>query len=180
MTYKQRIVSNYKGVIEEWKVALILAIAKKRGVPKDEWEDVVQELILDVKKFQYDAANEAGATEATAIAAVIERRIIDMFRSKKREQKMMRKFQQLREVNTDSVDAHEETIDLPLDVITALETLKPTEYKVCALLMKGKTSEYIAKRLKWTWRKMDSVTSHIGHQFTKHNLGHYVGVFNNE
>jgi DNA-directed RNA polymerase specialized sigma24 family protein len=114
------------------------------------------------------------------LAAVIEHRIVDMIRSKSREQKMMYKFQDLRETNVDSVDGHTLATDLPIDVLAAIEHLSPVEKKVCMLLMEGKTIPSIAKQLNSTWHEVRLIVRHIRHQFASHKLGQYLGGRINE
>jgi RNA polymerase sigma factor (sigma-70 family) len=178
MTYKKRIVSNYKGLIDEWKVALILSIAEKRGISEDQWEDVVQELVLVVKNFKYNP--NLAASEVTMLASIIEHRIVDMVREKRRNQEKIDKFQELREANIESIDSDKFTTDLPMDVLAVIEQLTPKEKKVCILLMEGKPIPFIAKQLHDTWYSVKQIIRHIRHEFAIHNLGQYLGGRNNE
>jgi len=73
-------VNEYGDLLEEWKAELIVARAKKKGFRGDRIADAQQEAILDVLSFKYDPANEAGASEATALTALIDRKLCFMLR----------------------------------------------------------------------------------------------------
>lgn len=173
MTEKQRIIKNYKGFIEEWKIALILAKAQKMGFAKQEWEDIVQEVVLKVKNFQNTP--NADASEATLLAAAITHWLIDMLRSQAGKQKSARKFQELRESITETDDLHQYETELPIDVHSAINRLQPENRQICLLFMKGLCSYQIIRQFHWSNRKLRAAIQHIQCHFTKLKLNQYAG-----
>ncbi len=61
---------DYGGMVEDWKVELIVGRARRMGFREDELGDVQQEVIPDVAAFRYDPSRAEGALEKAALTPV--------------------------------------------------------------------------------------------------------------
>jgi hypothetical protein len=77
---------DYNGQVEPWKVDLIISRAKRMGFRCDEIEDAQQTIIFDVMCFRFNTTKSNGATETTALIALIDNRLKSLLRSKTRYQ----------------------------------------------------------------------------------------------
>lgn len=80
-------INGYGDLLEPWKAELIVARARRKGFSGDRVMDAQQEVILDVLAFEYDPDNEAGATEETALTALIDRKLCFVLRGEIRARK---------------------------------------------------------------------------------------------
>jgi len=69
--------------IERWKLELIRARAFRRGLRDGELDDALQEIAIEVMSFRFQPERSNGASEATAVMAVIDRRL-SMIRRRQR------------------------------------------------------------------------------------------------
>lgn len=65
----------YAGVIAPWKVRLVTSRAKRRGVRGADLDEVVRRILIQLLDFEYCESRSNGATEATAITALVDRQI---------------------------------------------------------------------------------------------------------
>ena len=76
--------NSYDGVLEPWKLELINRRTRQRGLRDDDFLDMQQLLVLEVLKFEFDPDKSNGATETTALTALIDRRLAMMRRGEQR------------------------------------------------------------------------------------------------
>jgi len=55
---------NYDGLIEQWKVDLIITRAKLMQIPRHDLPDVLQEIVPDLIEFRYDPNNSKALRRA--------------------------------------------------------------------------------------------------------------------
>src|SRR5690606_35105821 len=76
--------NDYGDVIEKWKVDLILARAKRVGFRRHDLEDAQQQIVPVVLRFAFEPERSNGASEATALVALIDHQLITMRRARDR------------------------------------------------------------------------------------------------
>ena len=76
---------QYAGVFDEWKIDLALGRIRAIGFALSDWPDLMQELAIVMLEFRYDPAKANGATEETALYAVINRNLLYQLRTRCRE-----------------------------------------------------------------------------------------------
>ncbi len=67
--------ANYRRLVEQWKVELNERRARKKGFRPDEVDDVLQDVLPVVVAFRFEPERSNGATETTALVAVIDKRL---------------------------------------------------------------------------------------------------------
>jgi RNA polymerase sigma factor (sigma-70 family) len=131
------------------------------GFRCDEIEDVQQELILDVMSFRYETAKSNGATETTALIALIDNRLKKMVRAQARYRAHVDQFRQEAERSYEPLADDQRAIDVR-DVV---ETLPPREKKVSCLLGRGYSKHEIARMLGCGWHTVDRIVGRIRERF---------------
>ena len=135
---------NYGELVALWKIRLIVRRSRRYGFRSDQINDILQEIVLDVIKFQYIPSISNGATEKTALTALIDNRLRKMIRSAGREKNRIEKIQQDQHT-TDHSDNH---TALQLDVLDAVTSLDDFKKSICSLLANGYSENQIAQLLK--------------------------------
>jgi len=156
--------NDYRGVVADWKVELLVRRAKKMGFRRHDLEDVQQEVILDVMKFEYDPSRSNGASEETALTAVIDKRLKMMVRGRKREQQRMEVIAPRQATEYPPPDG------LALDVNDVTSRLSPDDQAVCRAMSEGECPRQIAVRLGWSWRRVEQAIARIRQHFTAAGL----------
>ena len=75
---------SYEGLIDQWKVDLIVDRAVRMGFRKDELPDVLQEVVLVLLKFKYESMHDSSAQEKTVLTSVIDNQLMNVLRGKTR------------------------------------------------------------------------------------------------
>lgn len=141
--------------IERWKSDLVRARAVRLGFRGADLNDVQQEVLLEVMGFQFQPTRANGATEATALTALIDRRLC---MARRRQHRYQRRLEQIyTRANADGSSSgmvevsHETQIDRNLDVQTILAKLEPEDRSLCEMLSAGQSIEAIADQLGCGW-----------------------------
>ncbi len=161
---------NYDGLVEPWKVELIISRAKCMGFRRDEIDDVQQELILDVMNFRYDVAKSNGATETTALIALIDNRLKKLVRAQSRYRARIDQLREEAEHSYEPMTADERAIDMR----DAIAALPPRERDVCRALADGCSRHEIARQLGCGWHTVDRLIRRIRDHFQKIGLDGWV------
>ena len=151
---------SYDGIIEEWKVELIIGRAKKHGIKPHEIPDVLQECVLAVLDVKYDDAHVSGATERTLLVAIVDNLIRKMKRTERRYQMHVERLGE-----TASEFSSEEIDIQALEVADIIETLTPQEKMVCKGLAEGASKAQIAKELGCDWHTVHNVVQRLRQHF---------------
>lgn len=154
---------DYDGLVEPWKVDLIIARAKCMGFRCDEIDDVQQELILDVVSFRYETAKSNGASETTALIALIDNRLKKLVRAQARYRAHVDQFRQEADRSYEPVTGDERAID----VNSVVASLAEREREVCRALGFGLTRNEIAKSLGCGWYTVDRIVGRIRQRFSE-------------
>ena len=161
---------NYDGIIEKWKVDLIITRAKLMGFRPHELPDAMQEAALEVLEFHYDPNHANGATERTALTTVIDNRLRKMKRSATRYRAHVECFGQ-----TASEFSREEVNPCVLDVTTVVADLSEREQVVCRGLAEGRSKASIARKLGCSWHTVNRIVSRLRGQFQLMGLAEWIG-----
>ena len=171
--------NDYGDLIEKWKVRLIVSRARHYGFPKHQWEDVQQDLILDVMAFEFDPAKSNGASETTALIALIDKKLIDRLRAATRERKHLERRNAalgITESTTEDSPALSQRDDIPLraDVHQAMGLLTARQRAICAALAEGRSVSEIARRLGCGWHTVERAIVAIRRAFKEVGLDGWV------
>ena len=170
--------NEYDGLLDEWKVCLMVSRARRLGFQSDQIDDALQELALDVLAFRFDSAKSNGASEATALTAVIDNRLHMIRRARRRYQKRLATLRA--ESGVDEArdrwpePVEDQTAFLVLDVREALARLPPRERRLCKALLAGKTLADVARRNNRDWHVQERLLAHVRRRFADLGLEGWV------
>jgi len=161
---------NYDGIIEKWKVNLIIHRAKRCGFRPHEIPDALQEAVLVVLEFEYDPDHANGATERTALTTVIDNRLRKMKRAATRYKAHVESMgQEATEFSRDEVDPR------AMDVATTLAGLTPRERDVCQGLADGLSKRQVARQIGCGWHTVERIVKRLRGQFRDMGLAGWIG-----
>lgn len=159
------------------KLNLIKTRARLLGFRRHDLEDAVQEVMLTVLEFVYDFEKSNGATEATALTTVIDRKLIDLKRTKRCYAGLLdRATEQLASDHQGYFDgpcvndqSGEKRI-VSAEVEAVIAKMGDEMQQVCRLLMDGMQTRGIARRLKMGWNRADELVTAIRERFEEAGL----------
>lgn len=163
--------NDYGSLVETWKVDLVINRARRKGFRRDEIEDVQQEIIPAVIAFRYDAARANGATEATALTALIDNRLAFLQRGRARRRRHEGKYRRLHARRNGELSplqvypSHERQADLTMDVRQSVAALAPMEQTVCAALSDGRAPWRVSRDLGMPRYQLHRTMRRIREQF---------------
>jgi len=161
---------KYDGVIEEWKVDLIVSRAKLLGFRKHELPDAMQEAVLELLRFEYDPDHENRAKESTVLTTVIDNRLRKVRRSAMRYNgHVERASYGVSEFSREEVD------ERGVDVAGIVAGLTQQEQAVCQGLASGMSRRQIAKQLGCGWHTVDRIMARLREHFREVGLGGWIG-----
>ena len=145
--------NDYGSLIERWKVDLIRAKARRFGFRRDELPDIEQMLVLELLSVTYAPAQPDGASERTFITTIIDRRLTNIRRDRRRH--CRRTSYEARSLDSDTVVAEEAGLQvhhapdpgLCLDLEQAVMGLTLPERAICQALSEGRSQTDIARGL---------------------------------
>jgi len=160
---------QYNGVIEPWKVKLIIHRAKLHGFRTYEIPDALQEIVLVVLDFNYDPNHADGATERTALTAIVDNRLRNMKRSATRYRMHLERF------GDDATELSWDEIDLcAIDTTHAVADLSKREQIVCRGLAGGLSKNQIAKALGCSWHTVERMIRRLQKHFKALGLNEWA------
>lgn len=155
-------VNDYGKEIEPWKIKLALSRIRRFGFPKHEWNDLLQELVMEILQFRYEPQRSNGAKESTALCALINNQLSTIRRAKEREWNKLAEYAaRLRA----SAPSYVDRTALRLDVREVLGTLTPRQRSVCAGLSQGDSIRQIARSLDCAWHTVKRAFEAIRERF---------------
>ena len=165
--------NGYQGAIKGWKNDLIISRARRTGLSGDQLLDAQQEVVLHAAAFEYDADRANGASEATALTAVIDHRLAKFRQTASRyeaRQKRARRLYVRHENERSDLDQRL----LAVDVRDAVSCLTPEEQRVCVLLSEGESIASIAESLQCHWRVVHRIIQTVREKFSELGLDGWV------
>ena len=163
--------NSYGEVIEPWKVELIVRRARRWGIAGSDLDDAQQEIVLSLLDFVYDPENLSGASEVTAVTAVIDRRLAMIRRRETRHLRREERFRAIAVVVDEVLRVTPNTVldeddrNLAIDLKSVIEDLSPRARRVCECLSEGRTINEVAGVLGIDWRvvrrEIDAIRLHL-------------------
>lgn len=173
--------NKYGSLVEGWKVELVGARARRKGFRGDKIDDAEQDIIPALVSFVYDESKANGAAEATALTAVIDKRLTCLQRGKARRRRREEKYRELHGF-VDGTTAqeplepdHGPRLALAMDVNQAMATLTPLEQGVCAALSRDDSLLQIAREMGLTRYAVESIVAGIRERFGAMGLDLWMG-----
>lgn len=80
-------VSDYEGAVDLWKAQLVIGMCKGFGFKGADLEDAVQDMMIVVLGFRYDAAKANGRNERAALNGLLRRKLANMYRAERNRQR---------------------------------------------------------------------------------------------
>ncbi len=174
--------NKYGALLEGWKLDLLEVRARRKGLRDCDLEDAEQEIVPAILNFTYDPANANGATETTALTAVIDKNLTAFQRASVRQRMRDHKYAELSGLVEGSQPRepmypdHEPRLSRTMDVRAAVAGLTPLEQSVCAALSRGDSCLKIARDLRVTRYRLECIIEGIRDHFQDMGLGAWVGV----
>jgi RNA polymerase sigma factor (sigma-70 family) len=163
--------NDYTGVVEDWKLDLILERARDKGFRPEEMEDAQQELVLALLNFRFDPQKANGGGESSAIRALIDRQLAFIQRRCVRAKNRIKRYRLLSGI-AESKDSepqlepdHADLLSLSADVEATVASLSPKEKAVCSAIAKGLSREAIAEALGFSRYEVDRLLDRIRAKF---------------
>ena len=170
-----KMISLYEGVIETWKAQLALYRIQAMKFPKSDWPDLMQELVILIMGFNYDPANSKGASERTALFAVINRHLLFVMRGRKRDEENFERYLESLGVKPDGsyegpLQYQEPESFLYLDVQQTVQGLSEFDKRVAKELADGSRRIDIAEKFECDWKVINKSVQRIKAHFEEHGL----------
>lgn len=169
--------NEYDGLLDEWKVRLIVSRARRLGFRPDQIDDAMQEMVLDLLAFRFDPAKANGASESTALTAVIDKRLRTIRRAWRRYQQHVARLKVARGVD-EARDrwpepVEDETALLVLDVRAVVAHLSPRQRHLCQALLEG-SRRAVSRGRRCGWGTVCQEIEGIRRRFTAAGLEEYL------
>lgn len=165
---KKLIENQYGQLIEKWKVDIVRDRARRRGFNGDAINDALQDAVPVLLAFRYEPGRSNGATERTAVTALVDRRLSFIQRGHARWIRRQERYATLLEKDG-CTSAAMPNIAAPaalhMDVQAALARLTPREQAVCVALARGETCSGIARKLAISRSSLEGMIRQIRGQF---------------
>ena len=161
--------NNYDGFVERWKADLIVSRARRMGFRPDEIPDVQQQIIMEVAAFRFVPAKSNGATQTTALVAMIDNKLKQICRTMVRYRLRLDRLREEPIPNPDFEDQQK-----IMDIHDAVAALPEREQLVCKALSEGCSKREIAKLLHCGWHTVDRLIRRIRAYFEDIGLGGYL------
>ncbi len=170
----EELVRNYKGCCELWKIKLAASSIVELGIPPQDWEDLMQEMMLWVASFRYNPQVHA-ASESTVLGTRIRSRIQNRKRAFGRRVQFDRRYHNLSHPLTYTVDmlyliGESPRHTLCRAVLAAVAQLKNSLRRICWMLMNGMTLRAIARKLEVRFSEVFCRMQQIRRQFVDMGL----------
>lgn len=169
----------YEGCVEPWKFDLALARIRAFRLPKDRWEDSLQQLAVAIVGFRYTPNRANGAKESTALCTLINNQLRFQRRAEQREQARLTRHRDGLGLTPANADRHplltyEDDVPLRLDVRLATANLPPRQQAVCEGLSRGDSVRQIADALGCSWHAVRRLIAGIRAHFKQIGLDGWV------
>ena len=159
--------NRYDGVVGPEVVKHAVKKMRQMGFPRDEWEDLLQELAIEVLAFRFQEGKSNGATRTTALCAMVNNRLISLWRSR---QRYLRRLELLEP--DESCDAP--PMGLAADVRDALAAMTPKERQVCRGLVEDVSISQMARLMRCHRATVRRLINGVRHAFRRLGLNGWV------
>jgi DNA-directed RNA polymerase specialized sigma24 family protein len=172
-------VNHYEGCVEQWKINLTLARIKAFRFPRDQWADLLQNIVPEMAEFQFCADRAGGRNEAQILYGLINNRLRSVIRAQQREQRRMAHHRELLGVSPENAETHAafavaDRSDMQLDIHLSLAAMPERERTICQRLMAGDSVSQIARDLGIGWHAVERIIDRVRKHFTKMELNAWL------
>lgn len=162
----QAMMNRYDGVMENEVVGYAIRRMKQLGFRPHEWEDLLQNLAIEILAFQFQPAKSNGARRTTVLCAIINNQLVSMLRSRARYQKRL-------ELLTPQ-ELCEDHVEVRADVRLTLAGLTPRQQRVCTGLLEGLSVCQIARDMNCGRTTVRRMVKQIRRHFERIGLDGWV------
>ena len=170
--------NSYDGLIEQWKVGMITARARRYGFHEDDIPDIEQQIVPELLKVGFVPGLTGGAKETTFVIEVIDRQLKKMLRDRGRDVRRANyKTHSLDDLITERTFFRmhtKERYELLIDLEPAVSGLSAEERDTCEGLMKGDTQAEIARERKRSKAAISEIVKRLREKLRKWGLGDYL------
>jgi DNA-directed RNA polymerase specialized sigma24 family protein len=159
-------------VVDRWKLDLIRARAVRRGFRGADLSDVQQEVLLQVLGFRFQP--ERGATEATALTALIDRRLSMARRRQRRYERHLERAETFTDASEAARSSRQEEISRSLDLQSVVGSLAPEYQELCRMLSAGHSAGAIAHQLGCGWHTVKRRNERLRDIFVEMGMDGYL------
>ncbi|MFO0915328.1 MAG: hypothetical protein U0795_20365 [Pirellulales bacterium] len=157
--------NSYEGVLETWKLKVIRQRARRMGMNGNDLDDALQQVVMVLMHFRFDAERADGASERTAVTAVIDRQLKMM---RRRETRAHQRVESLQEGYVDSYEDRQP--ELSVDVRGILEALPALDQKICDCVAAGMSIRQMSEMFGMSWHSMEARIESIRNCFERRGL----------
>jgi len=166
----EQLLNWYEGAFEAWKARLAISRIKALGFPKRDWPDLMQDLAVVILEFRYDPNHDNGASEQTALYAVINRHLLYRMRCRYSEREAFEQYLRSLGIHEDGSYVGPEPcceVDygIGMDVDRALPGLSPFDRAVANGLAAGMSKAALARKLGCEWNTIHKAMRRIREHF---------------
>jgi DNA-directed RNA polymerase specialized sigma24 family protein len=149
--------NDYGAVIEKWKVDLIVLRARRLGFRRQDLEDAQQQIVVALLAFTFDPQRSNGATEETAVTALIDHQLLALRRARERyASRVSGSDEDLRNDQVLAVDCDQAKHSfVASDVETAMAGMSPAAREVCNSLADGLSLNEISRQMGVGWHTVE-------------------------
>jgi DNA-binding NarL/FixJ family response regulator len=148
--------NKYDSVIDKSKLAWINSRARRMGFRRQDLDDVQQQVSIALLQFTFDPSKSNGASERTAITAVIDRQLRKIRRTRTRH---VDRLSCSEDLPTDLQDGYGlagvHQARHATDIGVAMKKLCPTARAICEQLSEGQSINEIANRMGVSWHTVN-------------------------
>ncbi len=168
--------NDYGDLVAPWKMDLLAARARRKGFRTDELEDAEQEIVLAMMSFRFEPERSNGATEATALTALIDNQLTFIQRGWARLRKHETCYRELLGGMDERTaeDAQLLHSTMASDVRKAVAGLTPREQTACEGLSRDEPRHDIARSLGVSRYEVDRLIDGLRGRFEALGLGDWM------
>lgn len=170
---RQNVTEHYAGLVPCWQLDLVVSRARRLGVHKQDMEDLMQEVVPEVREFIFEESKSNGACERTALTTLIDHRVSNFLRTEYRYASRNERF--VSEAHDDRSFDPRSNMGLAIDLKALIKTLPAPEQEICKLLAKGLSNNEIARQLGLTDHQLRAAIEHIREVFAASGLTLWYG-----
>jgi len=158
--------NRYDGVMEDEVVGHAVRKMKQLGFPRSEWEDLLQNLSVEVLAFRFRPDRSNGASRTTVLCTLINNRLVSMLRARSR---YLRRMEQI-----DRREMYDEPTELRVDMRAATASLNGRQLRVVRGLSEGMSVCRIARDMGYPRGTVRRLVGQIRRRFESIGLGGWV------
>ena len=166
--------NRYDGVAEAWQVRIVAARARRQGWRGADLDAAVEQVVLALVTLRHDASRPEATSPESLVALAADRRLKTLRRTELRARLRVERWWHesptgaARHVTRQPDDF--ERLQLAWDVRTVVAQLRPEVRAVCELLADELSLAEIARRLKMSWARVQSLCAEARQEFQRRGV----------